>query len=310
VYEEGAHKPEYETMAMFGSNCCNDNLESLIVASDICNRYGVDTISAGACIAFTIECYENGILTLEDTDGLEMTWGNHRAIVAMTEKLVKREGFGDLIADGVKIAAERIGRGSEQYAMHIGGQEVAGHDPRGGWGFAIGYGADPTPGRHNQGGGQHPPGLDIPEVDKQERSGRGLNHKISTNFMHALSALGLCQFVVGSYPNPEQLVEALQLIAGWEEMTTAELLLTGERVTNVRRAFNIREGVDGSFKYPDRLRGVPPKTEGPRAGITFTHEEIYNQYLEAMDWDVETCKPSKAKLLELGLEDIADALWP
>ncbi len=309
-YPEGAHKPEYETMAMFGSNLCNDNLDSLIVLSDICNRHGVDTISAGACIAFTIECFENGLITAADTGGLEMKWGDHRAIVAMTEKLVRREGFGDIIADGVKIAAERIGKGSERYAMHIGGQEIAGHDPRGGWGFATGYGIDPTPGRHNQGGGQHPPGLDIPEIDKKERKGRGLYHKISTNYMHAASALGLCQFVIGAYPHADQLIEALRAITGWDDISTEELLVTGERITNVRLAFNIREGVKSPFLYPDRMRGVPPKTVGPRAGITFTHEEIYNEYLALMDWDPVTGKPSKAKLLELGLDDIAQAIWP
>lgn len=309
-YPEGAHKPEYETMAMFGSNLGNDNLDSLIVLSDICNRHGVDTISAGACIAFAIECFENGLITTADTGGLEMKWGDHRAIVAMTEKLVRREGFGDIIADGVKIAAERIGKGSERYAMHIGGQEIAGHDPRGGWGFATGYGADPTPGRHNQGGGQHPPGLDIPEIDKKERKGRGLHHKISTNYMHAASALGLCQFVIGAYPHADQLIEALRAITGWDDISTEELLLTGERVTNMRLAFNIREGIKSPFLYPDRMRGAPPKSVGPRAGITFTHEEIYDEYLELMDWDPVTGRPSKTKLVELGLEDVAQAIWP
>ena len=270
----------------------------------------MDTISAGACVAFTIECFENGIIGKEDTGGLEMKWGDHRAIIAMTEMLAKREGFGDIIADGVKRAAGRIGKGSERYAMHIGGQEIAGHDPRGGWGFAAGYGADPTPGRHNQGGGQHPPGLDIPEVTREQRTGRGLNHKISTNYMHAISAMGMCQFVIGAYPHADQLVEALKAIAGWEDVTSEELLLTGERITNVRLAFNIREGLSGPFEYPERMRGVPPKEVGPRAGITFTHQEVYGEYLELMDWDAETGKPSKAKLLELGLGDIAAVLWP
>ena len=98
-----------------------------------------------------------------------MKWGDHRAIVTMTQKLVNREGFGDLVADGTKVAAERIGKGAEQYAMHIGGQEISAHDPRGGWGFAIGYGTDPTPGRHNQGGGQHPPGV-VEDVDRENRT--------------------------------------------------------------------------------------------------------------------------------------------
>jgi aldehyde:ferredoxin oxidoreductase len=309
TYAEGAHKPEYETMAMFGSNLCNDNLDSLIVASDICNRLGFDTISGGACIAFTIECYANGIISSEDTGGLEMAWGNHRAIIAMTEMLGKREGFGSVIADGVRIAAERIGKGAERCAMHIGGQEISGHDPRGGWGFAIGYGADPTPGRHNQGGGQHMHGL-VEEIERSQKLGRGPYHKASTNYMHAMSSLGMCQFVMGSYPNPDQMLEALRAITGWNDITTEELLQTGERITNVRQAFNQREGVQGPFQYPDRMRGVPPKTVGPRAGITFTHAEMFNEYLELMDWGTATGMPSKAKLLQLGLDDIAKVLWP
>jgi aldehyde:ferredoxin oxidoreductase len=306
-FEEGAHKPEYETLAMFGSNCANGNLDSIIVASDICNRLGVDTISAGGCVAFAIECYENGIIGKEDTGGLEMTWGNHKAIVAMTEMIGKREGFGDILADGVKLAAERVGKGSEKYAMHVGGQEIGAHDPRGSWGFATGYGADPTPGRHNQGGGQHPPGL-IDEVDRAARAGRGLYHKTSTNYLHAASALGLCQFVIGSYPHVDQLVEAMKAITGWDDLTTEEILKTGERITNVRQAFNQREGIVTPFKYPERLRGIPAKTQGPRAGITFTHAEIYDEYMDLMDWDKATGMPSKTKLLELGLDDIAEVI--
>ena len=125
----GGHKPEYETLCMFGTNCLNNNLDSIIMANDICNRYGLDTISAGAAIAMAIECYENGLITREDTGGIEMTWGNHKAIVAMTEKLARREGFGDILADGVKAAAEKIGKGADKFAMHIQGQEFPAHDP-------------------------------------------------------------------------------------------------------------------------------------------------------------------------------------
>jgi aldehyde:ferredoxin oxidoreductase len=310
VFEKGAHKPEYETLVMFGPNCLNDNLDSIIVASDICNRYGLDTISAGACVAFAIECFTNGIITKEDLGGLELAWGDHKAIVAMTEILAKREGFGDIIADGVKAAAAKIGKDSDRYAMHIGGQEIAGHDPRGGWGFATGYGADPTPGRHTQGGGLHPPGIDIPDVPREQRGGRGLHHKISTNTIHATNALGTCMFVMAAYPHIDQLLEVMKAITGWEDLTAEELTTTGERITNVRQAFNVREGVATPFLYPDRMRGVPPKTVGPRAGITFTHEEVFNEYLDAMDWDAETGRPSRAKLMELGLDDIAEVLWP
>ncbi len=153
-YEAGAHKPEYETLAMFGSNCLNDNLPSIVKANDLCNRAGLDTISAGAAIAFAIECYENGLITRADTDGIEMTWGNHRSIIAMTGKLCRREGLGDVLADGVKIAAGRIGKGAEQYAMHIGGQEVPAHDPKVGRQFATTYRMDATPGPAHAGRGR------------------------------------------------------------------------------------------------------------------------------------------------------------
>jgi aldehyde:ferredoxin oxidoreductase len=309
-YAEGAHKPEYETLAMFGSNCGNDNLDSIIVAGDICNRYGLDTISAGACIAFTIECYENGVIDKNDTGGLEMTWGNHKSIVAMTEKMAKREGFGDIIADGVKKAAEKIGRGAEKYAMHIGGQEIAGHDPRGAWGMATGYGADPTPGRHTQGGGMVPPGVDIPQIERTTRTGRGPHHRISTNLSHATNSMGMCNFVLGGFPHIDTLMDSLKAITGWDDLTPEELIRTGERITNVRQAFNVREGLKMPFHYPDRMMGIPPKAVGPRAGLTFTEEEVFNEYLKEMDWDLKTGKPSKTRLLELGLDDVAEALWP
>jgi aldehyde:ferredoxin oxidoreductase len=154
-YQAGAHKPEYETLGAFGGMCLNDNLESIIMANDLCNRYGIDTISAGAAIAFAMECYEKGIITSKETDGIELTWGSHQAIVAMTEKLARREGFGDVLADGVKVAAERINRGAERYAIHIHGQEPAIHDPRSTPSFATVYRSDPTPGRHMQGSCAH-----------------------------------------------------------------------------------------------------------------------------------------------------------
>ena len=120
-YPEGSHRPEYETAAAFGGMCLNSNAESLAMATYICNNYGVDTISTGTTIAFAMECYENGLITKADTDGIELVWGDHRALIAMTEKLARREGFGAILADGVQVAAERIGKGAERFAVHIGG---------------------------------------------------------------------------------------------------------------------------------------------------------------------------------------------
>ena len=309
TYPAGSHKPEYETLGVFGSSCLNSNIDSIIVANDLCNRYGVDTISAGGTIAFAIECYERGILTKEDTDGLEMTWGNHRAIVAMTEKLVKREGFGDVLADGSKKAAERIGKGSEEYAIHFGGQEPGAHDPRFDRALSLSYRMDPTPGRHTQGGERKIPGL-LPDTFDRTATKRGEFHRIGGNYSHVLQSMGLCMFLVDSYPHADVLLEFINAVTGWE-IDNDEMQRIGERITNIRQAFNVREGINPlTMETPRRMFGKPPREVGPLAGITLDEDGLNSDYLAAMDWDPETAKPSKKKLIELDMEDVATVLWP
>jgi len=313
-YEAGSRRPEYETIAMFGTNCLNNNLESIIKANDICDRYGLDTISAGAAIALAIECFEKGLITKADTDGIEMTWGNHKSIVAMTEKLARREGFGAVLADGVKVAAEKIGRGADQYAIHVGGQELPAHDPKHEFYFATSYRLDPTPGRHFVGSElakdpSHPSGL-LPEFDLKSFSGRGEARRIGSNFHQAVVCTGTCLFVYWAFPNTDPIAEFMRAVTGWE-ITNDELLQTGERISNIRQAFNIREGLNPlEFKVPDRVLGRPPLKEGPLAGVTVDEDTMIKEYLTAMDWDLKTAKPSKKKLLELGLADVAQELWP
>jgi len=307
--EAGTHRPEYETLCMFGTNCLNDNLESIMKANDICNRYGLDTISTGACIAFAIECYENGIITKEDTGGIELTWGNHRAIVAMTEKLAKREGFGNILADGVKKAAEKIGKGAEQYAIHVHGQEVPAHDPKLGYHFATTYRMDPTPGRHTQGGeGFVAPGL--VEFDATSFSGRGEAHARGSDFMQTVNSAGLCMFHYMCFPKAQTVPDLLNAVTGWN-LTVDNLVRAGKRIQNMRQAINIREGLNPiKYKVPKRLLGLPPQKEGPVAGVTVDDDTMVKEYLAAMDWDPKTAKPSKKSLLELGLDDVAKDLWP
>ncbi len=304
-----AHKPEYETQAMFGGNLLNDNVDSIIMANDICNRYGLDTIGAGACIAFTIECYEKGIITRGDTGGLEMTWGNHKNIVAMLEKMAKREGFGDIIADGTKIAAQKIGKGSEQFAMHVGGQEIAAHDSRGGLNFAIGYVAEPTPGRHTQNGeGPLPKGA-MPQYDHNATRGRGIPHKIGSCYSHAYNAAGVCMVVFGDgYGNIDDFAEALSTISGWD-LNLDEIQKAGQCIDTIRQAFNIREGLTTPWQFPKRMLGDPPKTVGPRAGITINPPDLTDEYYTEMGWDTKTGKPVKETLLALGMEDVAKKLY-
>ncbi len=309
-YEAGAHKPEYETLGMFGADCLNSNLESIIKANDICNRYGVDTISAGATMAFAIECYERGLITKADTGGIEMTWGNHKSIVAMTEKMVKREGFGDVLADGVNLAAQKIGKDASQYAMHIQGQEIPAHDPKLGYHWATTYRMDATPARHTQGPGMPVPGMDLPEHDDKAFSGRAEAHKLGSDFSHVVSCSGTCLFGFWAMPDVNSFIDFMNAVSGWD-FTIEELFKTGERIANIRQAFNIREGLNSlQFKVPGRVYGNPPPERGPLAGITVDEETLDTEYLTAMDWDTKTAKPSKKKLLELGLDEAAKALWP
>jgi aldehyde:ferredoxin oxidoreductase len=228
----------------------------------------------------------------------------------MTEKLGKREGFGDILADGVKRAAEKIGKGSEQYAMHMQGQEYPAHDPKYGLKWAIAYRMDATPARHTQGGGVNPPGLPLPELDARAIRGRGEAQKVLMSFNHVINSTGMCQIVYGTFSSVYTVVDFMNSITGWD-VTLEELLKTGERIANIRQAFNVREGLNPlEYRIPGRIVGKPPKEEGPLAGITLDEETMDREFCAAMDWDPKTARPNKGKLLELGLEDVATELWP
>ena len=311
TYPAGVHKPEYETLGAFGAMCLNDDLDSIIVVNDICNRYGIDTISAGCTIAFAIECFENGLITSKDTDGIELRWGNHQAIVAMTERLAKREGFGDVLADGVQVAAHRIGRGSEQLAIHIHGQELPMHDPKCRPHYATPYQADATPARHTQGGYGYRPasGIAPPQFERGTWTGRGEATKMGSSLIHVVNSAGLCSFGFMSM-DISAITEFLSLATGWDyDLDT--VLNTGERIANIRQAFNVREGlVPSGFIMPGRVLGRPPLDKGPTAGRSVHIETMVNDYFTAMDWDHRSGKPSRTKLEQLGLKDVADILWP
>jgi len=315
-YPAGVHKPEHETCAAFGIMCLNDNLESIVKANDICNQYGLDTISTGATIAFAIECYENGLITKKDTDGIELTWGNHRAIVAMTDKLAKREGFGDVLADGVKVAAEKIGKGADKYAIHAHGQELPMHDPSFGPSFGCSYQSAPTPGRHTQVGlsmseeDAVQPGLEVSHLDKYTYTGKGQIEAMLRNNNQLLNASCMCLFGGGLFLPLGNVPAFLRAVTGWE-LTPEELTATAERILAIRQAFTLREGLTPKdFKMRGHPIGDPPDKEGPLANITVDIDTLCAEYYKAMDWDAETGKPSKKKLLELGLDDVAADLWP
>jgi aldehyde:ferredoxin oxidoreductase len=293
AYRAGTHRPEYETSAAFGSMCCNTNAEALAMATYLCNSYGIDTISTGTTIAFAMECYEHGIINEADTDGISLTWGNHRAMIAMVEKLARREGFGDVLADGVRLAAERIGEGAGDFAVHIGGQELGLHDPKFDFPFFRGkptaarYQMDATPGRHTAGFGPS----QFPD--------------------HVVSASGLCLHSDTLIPEPfRYVIDYINAVTG-RGYTGAELLKCGERIANIRHLFTLREGINPrELNVHGRIIGRPPFQDGPLAGVSCDIEGQITENLAALDWDQVTTIPSRRKLLELGMDDIADELWP
>jgi aldehyde:ferredoxin oxidoreductase len=292
-YPAGTHRPEYETQGAFGAMCLNNNSDAIAMAGYICDSYGLDTISAGTIIAFAMECYERGLITKADTDGIELAWGNHPAMIAMLKKMAQREGFGDILADGVRVAAARIGKGAQECAVHIGGQEPGMHDPKaefpafGDKPTAARYQMDATPGRHTTSFGP-------------------------TSFPWlVINTAGLCLHSDLVVANPgKYLVGFMSAVTGWDR-SMDELLKAGERIANIRHVFNLREGINPlELKVHPRIIGQPPLEEGPLAGMSADIEAQIYRNLSALDWDRVTTKPSRKKLLELGLDDVAQELWP
>jgi len=303
-----AHKPEYETCGVLGPNLLNDNLESIIKMNDMFNRAGMDTISAGIAIGFAIECFEKGLITEKDTEGLKLTWGNHKEIVELARKICCREGkIGELLADGTKVAAEKIGNVPDEVISHINAQEPPAHDPKYGPGWGTYYLVDATPGRHTQGSlnsyenGKGIEGLDFPLIDKYKYSGKGEMTARLHNIFHAFHSLGLCRQVLFRM-NAKAWPEFLEAVTG-EEYTLEKLEWLGARIGVLRQVFNIREGIQVTkYKIPGRLYGNPPLDDGPLKGITVDIDTQVREYYEYQGWDPETGKPSRERLRELDLE--------
>jgi aldehyde:ferredoxin oxidoreductase len=296
------HKPEYETLWSFGTDLLNDNLESIVKANEICNEYGMDTISLGATIAFAMECFEHGILTQKDCDGLELTWGHDRAIVALAEKIARREGIGDILADGARAAAERIGRGAEEFAIHVAGEELPGHDPRFTPALATTYLMDATPGRHTQGGGWPPPGIRVRGTkSKYVYEGQaGDFYKLMTS-MHVVNAAGLCMFGHFAY-HIELIPKQLTAVTGWD-YTLDDVWEAGMRIATMRHVFNLREGHNPLLRnVPGRMVGEPPLQQGRVKGITVDYQTMRRELLDYLGWDGYTTIPSEKSLRQLGME--------
>jgi aldehyde:ferredoxin oxidoreductase len=310
---EEMHRPEYETLTALGSLLMNDNLESVIKANDICNRYGIDTISTGTAIAFAMECYENGLITKVDTNGLELSWGSADAVVALTERIAKREGFGSVLADGPTLAAERIGKGSAKYAMAIRGKGLPFHDPRMSPAGGTAFIADANPGHHmnsqitgmleNGAPIGSDPALQVPKMEAfADFDRKGPIYAIGFAYHQLLDDAGMCALYTVNTP-PPNLAELISSVTGWDFGWT-EALKAGRRVLTLRQAFNAREGITpDQFELPARIKdeqlpikdGAPPKID---------YRALKSAFFEAMGWNFKTGIPFEKTLKELGLTEL------
>jgi len=310
--------PEYETLASFGSLCMIDDVEVIAKANQMCNEYTLDTISTGMTIAFAMECFEAGILTKEETDGMELTFGNSEALLAMIEKIAKREGFGDVLAEGSKRASKIIGRGSEKFVLTVKGQELPMHDPRGKYSVGLAYatsekGADHMVAAHDTmiaSKDQYsfseiaPFGILEPEKPTKFSPLKVRTFAYLTAWWSFFNAAGICDFVPvprSSMP-VNDVINALSAFTGWKT-SLFEAVKVGERALALARVFNAREGfgVEDDL-LPERLHS--PLKNGALKGNFLPKEdflEALHLYYAMMGWD-EGGVPTEEKLLELGLD--------
>ncbi len=300
------HKPEYETVLSLGGLCLNKDVDSIFYLNELLNRAGMDTISAGSTVAFAIECYEKNILTKEDTDGIELSWGNSKAITALVEKMIKREGIGDILADGVKPAAAKIKKGSEKLCFHAGGQELPMHDSRNDAGYAIHYCVEPSPGKHTAGSRlyyemyqlwkvvSNIPKIPVITLKKNKFLADDLQAEIAaanSKFTNVINGAGVCMFGAFLGAKRIRIFDWLNAATGWN-YTPDEYMNKGKRIQTLKQAFNIKHGIEPrDFKIGNRVLGNPAQIKGANKNITIDIKKMMSDYWEKFGWDPLTGKP-------------------
>ena len=294
--------PEYETCAAFGMLCMNDDLGAIAKANDLCNRYGLDTISTGNMVAFAMECYERGLLSKEDL-GMELRWGDPDAIVEMVRRIGEGEGVGAVLGEGVRRASERIGKGADEFAIHVKGLEVPMHDPRAFKGMGLQYATSHRGACHLRGMFYHiEQGERVPDLGIHKRYERfTVDDKAEPviamqNWHDVLDSLIMCKFAMVA---PASALAMLQLVTGWE-VKLQELIKVGERAYNLKRLINVRYGMTAKDDtLPKRLLSMP-LSDGGCKGMVVELERMLPSYYRTRGWD-EGGVPTREKLMDLGL---------
>ena len=303
--------PEYETLASLGSNCGIDNLKAICKGNELCNAYSLDTISTGLCISFAMECFEKGIITTKDTGGLEIRFGDAEIMLKLIELIAFRNGFGDVLADGTAVAAQKIGKSAGEYAMQVKGVELALHEPRLKAGLGLGYmvnpnGADHCMNIHDTLFAKDPQMKDLHAlgilegVPPEEMSPRKVTLFKAMQFLRLLGdCLPVCMILPYNY---RQLADLTSAVTGWD-VDIPELTRTAERILTMMRLFNIREGfTEADDKLPARF--FQPKTDGYLAQAkpdSAKFERAKRYYYSLMGWDKQTGVPTTETIEDLGI---------
>jgi aldehyde:ferredoxin oxidoreductase len=316
---ESGEGPEYETCNVFGALCGVANMEAITKANYLCNAYGLDTISTGSTIAFALECHEKGILTEGQTGGTALRFGDADLVVDLVGRIARREGIGDLLAEGTKAMAERLGQGAAHFAMNVKGLELPAYDPRAAKICGLGYVTANRGGDHITAYVEGPTFVDVPFLLVEDSTIRDpfvadpAEAQVVIDLENALTTLdclGGCKFM-GILLTAEDLVGLVSSATGWE-FGVDDFRTGGERAYNLMRAFCAREGMTREQDtLPARLM-EDPLPSGPAEGMVIdrdTLERMKDAYYAARGWDERTGIPTAAKLRELALDDLIADLW-
>ncbi|MGQ9586293.1 MAG: aldehyde ferredoxin oxidoreductase family protein [Anaerolineae bacterium] len=301
------HGPEYETVAGFGGNLLIDDLGAVAKLNDLCNRFGLDTISTSGAIAFAMEAWERGLIGPADTEGLELTWGNAEAAVGLVEQIAHRQGLGDLLADGVCRAAQRLGPEAEAFAIHVKGLELPYHDPRGFVDMGLNYATANRGACHLESLSYWPGyGVVVPQVDTEgpynRHNSRGKERVVfdHQNYVSVFNPLGLCKFIIKGLVGPDVIARILCLAMGWD-WSSLDLLRTGERLFTLKRQINVGFGVSRADDTLPRRMLTEPRPTGGSAGVLPRLDEMLEGYYRLRGWDAQG-RPTAETLKRLGLD--------
>ena len=316
-----SHKPEYETVLAFSGMVLNGDWDSVMLINDLLNRAGMDSISAGGTVAAVMEWVEKGLLAPEMTDGLDLTWGNDEALIALVRKMIAREGIGDLLADGIDEARKRLGIADREAAVTAGGSELAMHDPRLDPGFGLHASVEPTPGRHTTGAfvyydmyqlWKKIPGAPKPPLISSKREGfkasrvAAQKSVLMSAYASFYNSLGVCMFGTYLGANRLPLFDWTNAATGWD-LTPEEYMEIGLRIQTLRQMFNIKHGVKpAEIQVSARALGIPPLTRGPNRHHRINLEAMRRYYWQEIGWDPETGNPLPETVDDLGLDGLPE----